>query len=94
MNIGNQDDTPKAPKRCDKCFAPKEVQLLLPTVGIACCRACRYKVNEILDFFGYYGLVIGVSDASRAEAAPRVAVEDGPADQPVPEPRRAHKKRE
>jgi len=50
-------------RRCDRCFAEKDVSSLLQGASITCCRACRYKVTEILDFLSYYGLRVDVSTA-------------------------------
>lgn len=63
------------PSRCDQCFASKDVQLLFPPVGIACCRSCRYKLAQTIDFLEYYGLYIAVPESN-----------DGALVRPLPEP--------
>lgn len=69
----NEREEPQAPKRCDRCFGEKSVQLLFPPIGIACCKSCRYKLGDTIDFLEYYGLRIivpepdpGTSNASEA----------------------------
>ena len=48
--------------RCNRCFAEKDVSSVFQGASIACCRACRYKIAEVMDFLSYYGIGIVLPD--------------------------------
>ncbi len=52
--------------RCNRCFAEKEVSTVFQGSVIACCRACRYKIAEVMDFLSYYGIGIVLPDSTRS----------------------------
>ncbi len=43
-------------KRCDMCFQDKAgLSSVLPGMPTVVCKACAFKVNQVLGFIAYYG---------------------------------------
>lgn len=61
-------------KRCNHCFAAKEVSSLFQDSDIACCRSCSFKIKQVLDFLEYHGVSVVVSSTGEL---PTVATGDG-----------------
>lgn len=53
--------------RCNRCFAEKDVSTVLQGSHITCCRACRYKISEVMDFLTYHGISVVVSGGGDEE---------------------------
>lgn len=46
-------------KRCDMCFQEKSVLVpVLPSMPAMVCKACSYKVQQVLGFIVYHGGVL------------------------------------